>query len=104
MRTASISSLTKILPSPTWPVCAERHDRVQNGLHVLVRHHDFHLNFRDEVDRVLGAAVHFGMPLLAAEPANFGNGHPLNAMLGERDFLTSSNLKCRMIASIFFIQ
>ena len=84
MRTTSIRSLTNILPSPTWPVCAARNDRVQHGLQLVVGHDDFDLDLGQEIDRVLRAAVHLGVALLAAEAADLGDRHARDAVLGQR--------------------
>ena len=60
---------TKILPSPIWPVWAVRDDGVEHGLQALVGHGDFDLDLGHEIDVVFGAAIHFRVPLLAAEAA-----------------------------------
>ena len=43
----------------------------------IVDHH-FDLHLRQEVDRVFGTAVGLRMALLATEPADFGDRHPLH--------------------------
>src|SRR5262249_23962658 len=45
---------------------------------VVVDYH-FELDFREEVDLVLGAAVDLGLAALAAEALDFGDGHSLDA-------------------------
>ena len=61
------------------------HDGVQHGLQSLSsRHDDLDLDLGDEIDLVLGAAVHFGVALLAAETADLGDGHAHDALLGQR--------------------
>ena len=46
-----------------------------------VVHDDLHADLRDEVHRVLGAAIDLGVPLLAAVALNFTDGHAENACL-----------------------
>ena len=47
---------------------------------------DFDFDFRDEVDGVFAAAVDFGVAFLAAEAADFGDGHALDADFRESRF------------------
>ena len=56
------------------------HDRV--GLGVVDEHLDAHL--RDEVDLVLGAAVHLGVAALAPEALDLGDGEALDAVRLQR--------------------
>ena len=42
---------------------------------------DFH--FRDEIDPILGAAIHFGVAFLPAETADLGDGHSSNALFDQ---------------------
>ena len=84
MRTTSTRSLTNIFPSPTWPVWAARHDRIQHGLQFALGNDDFQLDLREEIDGIFGAAVHLGVALLTAEAADFGDGHSRDAALGQR--------------------
>ena len=44
---------------------------------------DLDLHLGDEVNGILGAAVHFGMPFLATETTHFGHGHPHHSPLGQ---------------------
>jgi hypothetical protein len=39
--------------------------------------------FGNEIDRVLGAAVHLRMPLLASESPDFRDRHPMDAEIGQ---------------------
>ena len=52
----------------------------------VVGHGQLDLHLGDEVDGVLGAAVHLGVPLLAAEAADLGDGHAVQLLLGQRVF------------------
>src|SRR5512134_1024200 len=44
----------------------------------VVGHDDFQLDLGEEVDHVFGAPVELGVPLLAAEPLDLGNGHAVD--------------------------
>src|SRR5262245_46673665 len=59
------------------------HDGVDHPLGVIVIDHDLDLDLGHEVDGVLRAAVHLGVPLLPAEAADLGDGHALDALLAE---------------------
>ena len=76
-------SKTKIFPSPTWPVCADFTMVSSTALEFRVGNHDFHFDLGHEVDFVLRAPVHLGMALLAAETADFGDGHARHAAFGQ---------------------
>src|SRR3990167_9342254 len=56
-----------------------RFRRARNALddlrQIAVGDHDLDLDLGDEIDGVLRAAVHFRVPLLAAEAADLGHGH-----------------------------
>lgn len=54
-------------------------DRLNRGGRKLVRCDDFDLNFRQEVDHIFRAAVEFRVAFLAPEPADIGDGHPLQS-------------------------
>ncbi len=47
---------------------------------------DFNFDLGEEIDGVFTTAVNFGVALLAAEPLHLGDGHPLDADLGEGFF------------------
>ena len=55
----------------------------QHGLEIRVGNDDFHLDLGHEVDFVLRPPVHLGMALLAAEAADFGDGHARHAAFGQ---------------------
>src|SRR5436190_8746613 len=59
-------------------------DGFQHLLDERVRYSRFDLRLRDEVDRVLGAAIELGVPLLSAEALDLGHRHALHARLGQR--------------------
>src|SRR5690554_230642 len=59
-------------------------DGIQDGLQTAVVHGHLDLDLGQEVDHVLGAAVELGMPLLATEPLDLGDGDALNAVVGQR--------------------
>ena len=84
MRTAWPMSLTKILPSPIRPVWAAFWIASTAGLALGVVHRDLDLHFRQEVHRVFGAAIDFGLPLLAAESLDLGGGQSLHAEVRQR--------------------
>ena len=101
MRSACSTSITKILPSPIWPVLAApamastpgRRDR---------RHHDLDLDLGQEVHGVFGAAIDLGVALLAAEPLDLGDGHARDASSVSAS-RTSSSLKGLMMAVMSFM-
>ena len=70
---------TQTLPSPILPVAADDDDGVDDGLGPVVLDQHLDPDLGDEVDRVLGAAVVLGVPLLAAEALRLGQGHALHA-------------------------
>ena len=79
MRTARSMSMTKILPSPILPVCA---DLVIASITWSVRsagHDDLDLHLRQEVHVVFGTTVDFGLALLPAEPLHLRDGEALHA-------------------------
>ena len=57
------------------------HDRVEHELQFRIGDDDFEFDLGDEIDLILGAAVHFGVALLPAETANFGYRHAGNALV-----------------------
>ena len=59
-------------------------DRVDRRLQLAVVDDDFDLHLGHEVDRVFGATIDFGVTLLAAEAANFGDRHAGDAGRGKR--------------------
>src|SRR5690606_4959102 len=58
-------------------------DGVDDRLAALGRHHDVHADLGQEIHHVLGAAVKFGMPLLAAETLDLGDGQPVDVQFGQ---------------------
>ncbi len=51
----------------------------RDAFDVVVVDDDLDLHLRHEVDRVLGAAVHLGVPALASESLHLGHGEALDA-------------------------
>ena len=49
---------------------------------LLVGHDDLDLHLGHEIDGVLRAAVHLGVPLLPAEAADLGDRHAVDALRG----------------------
>src|SRR5512132_467619 len=56
-------------------------DRLDRALDERIAKHHFHLDFRQEIDDVLGAAIELGMPFLAAEALDFGDRQTRDADL-----------------------
>ncbi len=61
-------------------------DRVEHVVHQLVGHHDLELHLGHEVDDVCGATVDLLLSTGAPEPFDLGDGHSLDADLGEGVF------------------
>src|SRR6185312_14023790 len=59
-------------------------DRIDHLILAVVGNHDFDFHFRQEVHRVFGAAIEFGVPLLAAVAFDFGDREALHAERGQR--------------------
>jgi len=62
--------------------------RFQNGFHrtlrAIVRNHYLEFYFRKEIHRVLGAAINFAVPFLAAEPFYLTESHSFYARCHQR--------------------
>ncbi len=86
IRIALAKSWTKILPSPIWPVCADRMIAPIVFLQLIVGDHQFDFHLGHKIDAVLGPAVHLHMPLLPPKPAHLGNRHPQHPLLHQRFF------------------
>ena len=83
MRTAWSRPKTKILPSPIWPVFAAAVMVSMTRVHLIGRAGDFDFDFWQEAHGVFGAAIDFGVALLAPVALHLGDGQSLNADLGE---------------------
>jgi hypothetical protein len=59
-------------------------DGLDHPVGQVVRHRHLDLQFRQEVHRVLGAAVDFRVPLLPSEALHFRDGEALDPELGQR--------------------
>ena len=79
MRIASSMLETKILPSPMRPVWAALRIASIGLLDQVVGDHDLDLHLGQEVHDVFGAAIEFGVALLAAEALGLGDGDALQA-------------------------
>src|SRR5437588_986610 len=58
-------------------------DGVDGRLDLVVGDDNLDLDLRQKVDDVLGAAIELGMPLLAPEPLDLGDGEAGHADLGQ---------------------
>ena len=67
MRNTASTGTIQTLPSPILPVRAASMSRVDDPFGVAVVDEDLDPHLRHEVDRVLRAPVHLGVPALAAE-------------------------------------
>jgi hypothetical protein len=79
----SSTGVTKILPSPMWPVRATRHERLDHVLDHLVLDDDLNPDLGDEVHDVGGAAVDLFLAAGSSEAFDFGNGHSLHSDLAQ---------------------
>ena len=79
MRTAWSIGVTKILPSPIWPVLAAVVIASTTLSTLVVVDGDVEPHLRQEIHGVFGAAVDFGVALLAAVTLDLGDGHALHA-------------------------
>src|SRR5262249_48325917 len=57
------------------------HDALRDARRFAVLDQDLYLDLRHEVDRVLGAAVHLGVPTLAPEPLHLGDGEAVHTQV-----------------------
>ena len=71
--------LTQILPSPILPVRGRLGDGTDDLIDGLVGDDDLEPHLGDEVDLVLGTAVHLGVAALAAEAADLADGDARDA-------------------------
>jgi hypothetical protein len=90
------------LPSPIWPVWSGRTIVSTTRCRLSSEQVTSILTLGTKIHGVLGAAIVLGVALLAAEPADFGDRHAVDAVLGQR-VLHVFQLERRMIASTFFI-
>src|SRR5436853_392652 len=58
------------------------HDGVDHFLRIVIAGDDLELDLGDKVDGVFGAAVHFLVPFLATETADFRHRHAGDTLLG----------------------
>ena len=75
---------TKILPSPMRPGLGGAADRLDGFFDHLVAEHNLDLHLGEKIDDVFGAAIKFGVALLAAEALGLGHGDALQADLLQR--------------------
>ena len=84
MRMTSSTGVMKILPSPILPVAGGLGDDLDDLLDVVVGDDDLDLHLGHEVDDVRRAPVDLFLAAGAAEALDLGDGHAVNADLGER--------------------
>ena len=84
MRTTSSMLETKILPSPMRPVCAALRIASMAPSTAFVAEHDLDLHLGQKIDDIFGAAIEFGMALLAAEALRLGHRDALQPGLLKR--------------------
>ena len=104
MRIISFRSVTKIFPSPIFPVPRCPQNRLDDRLGLIVGNDHLHLGLGEKIDRVFGAAVLLLVPFLAAETAAPRRPSSPGRRPPSAQSLTSSSLKWRMTASIFFME
>ena len=95
--------LTKILPSPIWPVLVAAPDRRDDGFDLLVADDDFDAQLRQETHDIFGAAIDFCMALLPAIAFGLDDGHAVDVEAASRFSRTSSSLKGLMMAVMSFM-
>jgi hypothetical protein len=87
MRRTSRSSVTKILPSPTFPVLAlsaivstvrSTRSSVTGPFDEIVGHGDLYFGFGQEIDDVFGAPVKLRMASLPTKSLDLADGHSLD--------------------------
>ena len=59
-------------------------NRRDDGIGVIVLRQDFDLDFREEINHVLAAAIQFGVSLLTAETFHFGDRHARHTGISQR--------------------
>ena len=79
MRMASSTLRTKILPSPMRPVRAAFWIASIGGFQPVFVDDDFDFHLGQEIHDIFGAAIEFGMALLAAEALGLGHRDALDA-------------------------
>ena len=78
IRTTSSILDTNIFPSPIRPVCGVA-DGIYHCFHIFVGQHDLDFDLRKKIDDVFGAAVEFGVTLLAAKTLGLRHGNTLQS-------------------------
>ncbi len=75
--------LTKILPSPIWPVLVTATRPSIDALDLVVADDDFEAQFGQETHDIFGAAIDFRMALLASVAFSLGDGHAVDFKLDQ---------------------
>ena len=83
MRTACSIGVTKNLAVADLPGLGGGADRLDDLSASVRRDGDLDTDFRQEIHRVFGAAIDFGVALLPAVTLDLGDGHAANADGGE---------------------
>ena len=96
--------MTKILPSPIWPVLAAAVIASITLLDEVGSTRDVDRNFRQEIHRVFGAAIDFGMALLAAIALHLGRRSCRARRSPVSASRTSSSLNGLMMAMTSFME
>ena len=102
MRTACSIGVTKILPSPIWPVLAAAAIASMTLLDLVAGDRDLDPQLGQEIHRVFGAAINFRVALLPAVAFDLGHGHAVDAER-VRASRTSSSLNGLMTAMTSFM-
>jgi cation diffusion facilitator CzcD-associated flavoprotein CzcO len=63
-------------------------DRIDSGIHQVLRQHQLQLNFRQKIDGIFPASVDLRVTFLTSVAAHIGDGHSADAQFGQ-DFLDS---------------
>ena len=86
MRMAFSTLLTKIFPSPIFPVLAAFMMASTAVGHQIVGHHQLDFYLGQKVHDVFAAPINFRVPFLTAESLRLNDRHPLNSERGQRVF------------------
>src|SRR4030095_16861748 len=71
------------LPCPDFPGLGRAREHARYLVHEVVRYHDFHLDLREEVHRVLATSIELGVALLTAKAPHLRHRHSDHPDAGE---------------------